>query len=99
MTYKSSDSPKPTSNKKISSQLDTKANIENTRFTMEELKAQIGTSFLFEKSLNSHFKRISNRITTAKIQLNHDHYATIMVAYAPTLGKSKTTAKPEKPHH
>ena len=48
-----------------------------------------GTCFLIEESLNPRFKRISDRILTAKIQLNNDHYATIVVAYAPTLIKRK----------
>ena len=59
---------------------------------MEKPKAQIGTSFLIEESLNPRFKRISDRVSTTNIELNDDHYATIIVAYAPTLGKSKSLA-------
>ena len=43
--------------------------------------------FLIEESLNPRFKIISDRISTAKLQLNDDHYATIIVAYAPILRK------------
>ena len=41
------------------------------------------------EKFNPLFKRISDRISTPKIQLNDDHYVAIIVAYAPTLGKSE----------
>ena len=59
---------------------------------MEEPKAQIGTSFLIEESLNLRFKKISDRVSATKIELNDDHYATIIVGYTPTFGKSKSPA-------
>ena len=62
---------------------------------MEEPKAQIGTSCLIEESLNPRFKRISDRVSATKIELDDDHYATIFVAYTPTLGKSKSPASGE----
>ena len=55
-----------------------------------------GTGFLIEEFLNPHFKRISDRISTTKIQLNDDQYATIIVAYAPTIRKSKQNPASEK---
>ena len=52
-----------------------------------------GTGFLIKESLNPRFKRISYRTSTAKIQLNGNHYVTIIVAYASTLRKSEQNAR------
>ena len=47
------------------------------------------TGFLIEESLNPRFKRISDKISTAKIKLNNDHHPTITVVYGSTLRKSE----------
>ena len=42
-----------------------------------------------EESLKHHFKRISDRISSATIKLDNKHHFNIVTACAPTLEKSK----------
>ena len=65
-----------------------KPNTEGTRFTMEEPKAQIGTSFLIEESLNLRFKRISDRVSATKIELNDDHFPLLLLVTHPPLERA-----------
>ena len=48
-----------------------------------------GTGIIVEESLKPHFKRISDRISSATIKLDNNHHLNIVTAYAPTLEKSE----------
>ena len=48
-----------------------------------------GTGIIIENTLQPRFKRISDRISTASVKIDNNHYANIIVAYAPTLTRSE----------
>ena len=48
-----------------------------------------GTGIIVEESLKPHFKRISDKISSATIKLDNKHNLNIVTAYAPTLEKSE----------